>query len=231
MATRNLWTGNAERWLQRALMAVIVGALGTSMVAGRANAQAKAQEKVLNLYSARHYQTDEALYTNFTKPTGIKINRIEAGEEPLSSGSRPKATRAPPTSCCPSTPAACGAREQEGLFQPVRSDVLTTHIPAEFRAPTTAGSASQARARDLLQKATVNPGDVQTYGDLANPEKGKVCIRSGRDLYNLSLLGAHDRARGPEKAEAWAKGVVANLAAPKGGDTDQIKAVAGGECG
>ena len=67
MATRNLWTGNAERWLQRALMAVIVGTLGTGLVAGRAHAQAKTEEKVLNLYSARHYQTDEALYEDFTQ--------------------------------------------------------------------------------------------------------------------------------------------------------------------
>jgi iron(III) transport system substrate-binding protein len=84
----------------------------------------------------------------------------------------------------------------------------------------------------VYSKASVNKDDVDTYEELADPKnKGKVCTRSGSHPYNLSLFGSMVEHLGPEKAEAWLKGLVANMArAPKGGDTDQIKAVAAGEC-
>ena len=128
--------------------------------------------------------------------------------------------------------------EMDGLFQPVRSKVLEDAIPANLRSqPAADGSISwfglSTRARLIVfNKVKVQKSDVDTYEELADPKnKGKLCIRSGSHPYNLSLFGAVTEHLGEQKAEAWLKGMVANLArAPKGGDTDQIKAVASGEC-
>ena len=234
MATRNLWTGNAERWLQRALMAVMVGALGTSLVAGRANAQAKAEEKVLNLYSARHYQTDEALYEDFTKQTGIKINRIELGDEPLVQRLKSEGANSPADVVLLVDAARLWRAQQDGLFQPVKSNVLDTRIPANLRADDGSWYGFSTRARVIVyNKLSVKPNEVATYESLADPvNKGKVCTRSGSHPYMLSLIGAMVERNGEAKTEEWARGVVNNMArAPKGGDTDQIRAVATGECG
>lgn len=124
--------------------------------------------------------------------------------------------------------------EQLGLFQPVTSKVLESRLPEHMRAPNNQWFGFSARARVIVyNKAAVNPADVQNYEDLANPRlKGKVCTRSGSHVYNLSLMSALIEHWGERKAEDWARGVVSNFArAPKGGDTDQIHAVAAGECG
>ncbi|RPJ46931.1 MAG: extracellular solute-binding protein, partial [Betaproteobacteria bacterium] len=124
--------------------------------------------------------------------------------------------------------------EQMGLFQPIESKVLAERLPAHMRTPDNQWFGFSARARVIIyNKAAVNPADVQNYEDLAHPKlKGKVCTRSGSHIYNLSLMSALIEHLGETKAEQWAKGVVANFArAPKGGDTDQIRAVAAGECG
>lgn len=191
-----------------------------------------AQEKVLNLYSARHYQTDEALYTNFTKLTGIKINRIEAGENELLERLRNEGVHSPADIFLTVDAARLGKAEELGLFAPVKSPLLTQRIPSQLRTDMWFSFSKRARVI-VANKASVNPADVQTYENLANPNlKGKVCVRSGSHPYNLSLGAALLAHHGDQKTEAWAKGLVANFArAPKGGDTDQIKAVAAGECG
>jgi iron(III) transport system substrate-binding protein len=128
--------------------------------------------------------------------------------------------------------------EADGLFQPIRSKVLEDAIPTNLRAqPAADGGISwfgfSTRARVIVyDKIALKKSDVDTYEKLASPElKGKLCIRSGSHPYNLSLFGAVTEHLGEAKAEQWLKGVVANLARdPKGGDTDQIKAVAAGEC-
>jgi iron(III) transport system substrate-binding protein len=193
---------------------------------------AAAQEKVLNLYSARHYQTDEALYSNFTKQTGIKINRIEAGENELLERLRNEGVHSPADIFLTVDAARLGKAEELGLFAPVKSDLLTKRIPAQLRTDTWFSFSKRARVI-VVNKASVNPADAQNYEDLANPKlKGKVCVRSGAHPYNLSLGAALLAHHGAPKTEAWARGLVANFArAPKGGDTDQIKAVAAGECG
>jgi iron(III) transport system substrate-binding protein len=195
---------------------------------------ASAQEKVLNLYSSRHYQTDEALYSNFTKQTGIKINRIEAGEDALLERMKNEGDKSPADVLLTVDAGRLWRAEQMGLLQAVKSDVLNTKIPAELRHPEGLWYSFSIRARPIFYaKGTVNAADVQNYEDLANPKlKGKVCARSGAHMYNLSLMSSIIAADGPAKAEEWGKGVVANFArAPKGGDTDQLKAVAAGECG
>jgi iron(III) transport system substrate-binding protein len=123
--------------------------------------------------------------------------------------------------------------EQLALFQPVKSAVLEERIPAKYRDPTGNWYGFSYRARVIVyNKAMVDRADIATYEALADPKnKGRICTRSGSHPYNLSLIGSEIAHLGEAKAEAWAKGVVANMArTPKGGDTDQIKAVAAGEC-
>jgi iron(III) transport system substrate-binding protein len=194
---------------------------------------ATAQEKVLNLYSSRHYNTDEALYSNFTRQSGIRINRIEAPEDALLERLKNEGTASPADVLVTVDAGRLWRAETMGLFQPVKSAVLDARIPAALRQPEGLWFGFSTRARVIIYaKDTVKPGDIRSYEDLADPKwKGKVCMRSSSNMYNLSLMSALIEHLGQAKAEAWARGVVANFARdPKGGDTDQIKAVASGEC-
>jgi len=191
-----------------------------------------AQASELNLYSARHYQTDEALYANFTKQTGIKINRIEGKEDELLERIRNEGSNSPADIFLTVDAARLAKAHELGLFAPVASKTLETRIPAHLRTEDWFSFSTRARVI-VYNKASVKAEDVQNYEDLANPKlKGKFCSRSGSHPYNLSLMASVIANQGEAKAEEWAKGMVANFArAPKGGDTDQIKAVAAGECG
>ena len=196
-------------------------------------ASAQAQDKVLNLYSSRHYQTDEALYTGFTRLTGIRINRIEAGEDALIERIRNEGARSPADVLITVDAGRLWRAEQMGLFQPVKSARLEERIPESLREPGGNWFGFSLRARVIAyNKAKVGPGEIQTYQELSDPKwKGRVCMRSSTNVYNLSLMGALIDHLGEAKAEEWAKGVRANLARdPKGGDTDQLKSVAAGEC-
>ena len=211
-----------------------ISAAALAIAIGTAAMTAPAQDNVLNLYSSRHYQTDDALYANFTKQTGIRINRIEAGEDPLIERLKNEGANSPGDVLITVDAGRLWRAEQLGLLQPAKSKVLASRLPDHMRAPSDQWFGLSARARVIVyNKTAVNPADVQNYEDLANPKlKGKVCTRSGSHVYNLSLMSALIEHWGERKAEDWAKGVVANFArAPKGGDTDQIKAVASGECG
>lgn len=193
---------------------------------------AHAEEKLLNLYSARHYQTDEALYANFTQQTGIKINRIEGKEDELLERIKNEGTNSPADVFLTVDAARLAKAHELGLFVPITSKTLETRIPANLRTDDWFSFSKRARVI-VYNKTSIKPEEVQTYADLANPRlKGKLCSRSGSHPYNLSLMASVIAHEGEAKAEAWAQGMVANFArAPKGGDTDQIKAVAAGECG
>jgi iron(III) transport system substrate-binding protein len=198
---------------------------------------AGAQEQVLNLYSARHYSTDEALYANFTKATGIKINRVDADDAGILARLKAEGAASPADVILLVDAARLHKGEVDGLFKPVKSKLLEDAIPAQYRAPATAEGTTwfgfSTRARVVVyDKAKVKRDDVDTYEELGDAKnKGKVCLRSGSHPYNLSLFGAVTEHVGEQKAEAWLKGIVDNMArAPKGGDTDQIKAVGSGEC-
>jgi iron(III) transport system substrate-binding protein len=212
------------------LAVTIAVALAASMTLVPARA---AEEAVLNLYSARHYQTDEALYDNFTKATGIKINRIEAGDEQLLERIRSEGANSPADVLMIVDAARLWSAQQQGLFQPVKSNALADRIPASMRDPDGNWFGFSSRARVIVyDKAAVKASDVASYESLADPKnKGKICTRAGSHPYNLSLVAALISHNGEAKTEEWAKGVVANMArTPRGGDTDQIKGVAAGEC-
>ena len=194
---------------------------------------AAAQDKVLNLYTSRHYQTDEALYENFTKATGIKVNRIEAGDDAIIERMKQEGARSPADILMTVDAGRLWRAEQAGLLQPAKSRVLEERIPAELRHPEGLWYGFSMRARPIFYaKGRVDPKTIQNYEDLASPaHKGRICVRSSSNVYNLSLMSSMIAASGPEKAEQWARSVVANMArAPKGGDTDQLTALAAGEC-
>ena len=207
-------------------------------VATLCSGAALAQDQVLNLYSARHYSTDEALYNDFTKTTGIKINRVDADDAGIIARLKAEGSASPADVILLVDAARLWRGEQDGLFLPIKSKLLEDAIPASLRAQPAADGGTpwfgfSTRARVVVyDKVKVQPADVDTYEELGEPKnKGKLCIRSGSHPYNLSLFGAVTEHLGPEKAEQWMKGMVDNMArAPKGGDTDQIKAVASGEC-
>ena len=199
---------------------------------------ALAQEKVLNLYSARHYSTDEALYNNFTKQTGIKINRIDADDAGILVRLKAEGASSPADVILLVDAARLWRADVDGLFQPTKSKALEAAIPSQFRAKTTPEGETwfgfSTRARVVVyNKASVQPEQINTYEKLADPAlKGKFCVRSGSHPYNLSLFGSVIEHMGAKSGEAWLGGLVANMARkPQGGDTDQIKGVGSGECG
>jgi len=197
-----------------------------------------AQTSELNIYSARHYPTDEALYSDFTKTTGIKINRVDSDDAGILARLKAEGTASAADVILLVDAARLWRGEADGLFQGIRSSTLEAAIPAQLHSqPDAKGNIAwfgfSTRARVIVyDKVRVKREDVDTYEELADPKnKGKICIRSGSHPYNLSLFSAVTEHMGPEKAENWLRGVVANLArSPKGGDTDQIKGVASGEC-
>ncbi len=194
---------------------------------------AGAQEQVLNLYTARHYSTDEALYSNFTRQTGIKVNRIEGGEDALFERIKAEGANSPADVFLTVDAGRIWRAEQAGIFAPVKSSVLESRIPAAYRDPRGEWFGFSARARLIAyNKALVKPGEIRSYEELADPKwKGKVCVRSSNHPYQLSLMAGMVSHLGEARAEQWVKGLKDNLArAPQGGDTDQLKAVAAGEC-
>ena len=200
---------------------------------------AQAQDKVLNIYSARHYPTDEALYSDFTKATGIRIQRVDADDAGILARLKAEGTASPADVILLVDAARLWRAEMDGLFLPIKSPKLEEAIPAQLRAQASENGGTpwfglSTRARLVVyDKLKYTKADVDSYEKLADPKfKGQLCIRSGSHPYNLSLFGAMTEHLGPVKTEAWLKALVDNMArAPKGGDTDQIKAVASGECG
>lgn len=212
--------------------------LGLVAAAALCATTAQAQDKVLNLYSARHYQTDEAMYEAFTRTTGIKINRVDADDAGIVARLRAEGAASPADVVMLVDAARLAVADSQGLFQPIKSAKLDAAIPPNLRAAATPEGVTwtgfSTRARVIVYDPTrVKAADVATYEQLADPRlKGLVCTRSGSHPYNLSLFATVVERLGDQKGEAWLKGVVDNMArAPKGGDTDQIKAVASGECG
>ena len=188
---------------------------------------------MLNLYTSRHYQTDEALYERFTELTGIRVNRLEGKGDALIERIRNEGANSPADLLITVDAGRLWRAEQAGLFQPAGSAVLEARVPEHLRHPEGLWFGFSSRARLIFyNKDTISAGEIETYEDLADPRwKGKVCIRSSSNIYNQSLMAAMIEAHGEAGAEDWARGVVANFARhPQGGDTDQLRSVAAGEC-
>ncbi len=192
-----------------------------------------AQEEAVNVYSARHYDTDVALFDTFTEETGITVNLIEGDADELIERIRSEGANSPADVLITTDAGRLWRAEEDGLLQSVDSAALTEAVPENLRQPDGEWFGLTKRARVIVyNKDTVDPAELSTYESLADPKwRGRVCVRSSSNVYNQSLLAAIVAADGAEAAEAWATGLVENFARPpQGGDTDQIEAVAAGEC-
>ena len=186
----------------------------------------------LNLYSSRHYDTDERLYSEFTKKTGIKINRIEDKASALMKRIKAEGPNSPADVLLTVDIGRLAVAEKDGLLQPIKSAVLDKAIPAHLRDPQGHWYGFSTRARVIFYDKAKVKNPPKTYQDLADPRyKGLVCTRSSSNIYMLSLMSALIEHLGEDKAKAWAKGVYENRARdPQGGDTDQLRGIASGEC-
>ena len=189
-------------------------------------------DEVVNVYSARHYDTDDALYKQFEADTGIEVNIIEGGSDALLERLRREGRRSPADLFITVDAGRLNKAEELGIFQPVNSSVLEERVPANLRHPDGLWFGLTQRVRVILaSKDRVEDGAITSYEDLAKPEwKNRVLIRSSSNIYNQSLVGSILETHGQDTALAWCRGLVANLARkPQGGDRDQIRAVAAGE--
>ncbi|MEX2320957.1 MAG: Fe(3+) ABC transporter substrate-binding protein, partial [Saccharospirillum sp.] len=208
---------------KRILVAAVAGAvLGSSALA-----------EEVNVYSARHYDSDEALYSAFTEETGIEVNVIEGDSDQLIERIKREGVASPADVMMTVDAGRLWRAEQEGIFQSVNSGVLGDRLPEAMQHPDGLWFGFSQRARAIYyNRETVNPADIESYEDLADSRwEGEVCIRSSSNIYNQSLLASFVEHHGEEAAEEWAQGIVDNMARqPQGGDTDQILGVAAGEC-
>lgn len=189
-------------------------------------------EEVVNVYTHRHYKADDELFSQFTKETGIKVNIVNASADELIQRLETEGKDSNADILITVDAGRLYRAQERNLLQPISTETLLANIGPNFREPGGYWYGMTYRARIIAYaKDRVNPEDIKTYEDLADPKwKGKVLIRSSENIYNQSLLASIILADGEEKAKDWAKGVVANMARnPKGSDRDQVKAVASGE--
>ena len=187
----------------------------------------------VNVYSSRHYNTDQALYDEFAEATGITVNLIEAKGDALIERMAAEGESSPADVFITVDGSRIARAVEAGLFQPISSEALASAIPENLRHPDGLWFGLSTRVRGIVYaKDRVDPSTIATYEDLADPAwSGKICIRSSSNVYNQSLVASMIAADGLEAAEGWASSIVTNMARkPQGGDTDQIKAVAAGEC-
>ena len=186
----------------------------------------------VNIYSSRHYDTDEALYEDFTKATGIQVNRIEGTPEEMIARMKAEGANSPADIFLTVDAGRIWLADREGLLQPVHSALLEERIPEHLRHPDGHWFGLSQRARVILYAKDRVANPPQTYAALADPEwKGRICIRSSSSAYNLSLMASIIANEGEAAALAWAAGVLDNLARPPaGGDTEQLMGLVSGEC-
>ena len=191
-------------------------------------------EQVVNVYSARHYDTDMALYERFTEETGISVNLIEGGSDALIERIVNEGKFSPADMMITVDAGRLWRAAQKDIFQAVESPLLNQRIPDHLRHPDGLWFGLSKRVRVIVyNKSQGLNKTVSRYEDLTQPAlQGQVCMRSSGNIYNLSLLASVIEANGAEAAQTWANGLVANFARkPQSNDTGQLRAVAAGECG
>lgn len=193
-------------------------------------APAFAQE--VNVYSSRHYDTDDVLYNAFTEETGITVNRIEAKADELIARMRAEGENSPADVLLTVDVGRMDRAEAEGLLQPYTSDVIEARIPDHLEHPENLWFGVSQRTRIIFYDEARVDNPPQTYEALADPVyEGQICIRSSSNIYNQSLLASVIEVHGEETAKEWAAGIASNMARPpQGGDTDQLRGIVSGEC-
>ncbi|HEY4162004.1 MAG TPA: Fe(3+) ABC transporter substrate-binding protein, partial [Dongiaceae bacterium] len=192
---------------------------------------ARADAGEVNVYSARHYPSDQTLFDMFAKETGIKVNVIQGVAEELMQREQMEGDSSPADVLITVDAGNLWRATQNNLLQPVESKILEQEIPEHLRDPGKLWYSFSTRARVIIyDKNKVKPEDIPTYEDLADPKwKGQLLVTTSNSIYNQSLLASIIEADGAEKAEAWCRGLVANLARkPEGADTEQCLALAAG---
>jgi iron(III) transport system substrate-binding protein len=186
----------------------------------------------LNLYSSRHYDTDERLYTDFEEATGITINRIEGKADELIARMSAEGANSPADVLLTVDTSRLKRAKDAGVLQSVDSPVLEARIPAYLQDDDNQWFGFSQRARIIFYDKNEVSEPPKNYTDLADPRyKGLVCIRSSSNTYNQTLLASIITHTDEDTARAWAQGVVDNMARdPQGGDTDQIRGIVSGEC-
>ena len=187
----------------------------------------------VNVYSSRHYDTDLQLYDAFTAATGIRVNIIEGSGEELLARIQSEGANSPADVFVTVDGGRLHRAVEAGVLSPVDSAVLEARVPAAFQHPDNLWFGLTSRARVIFYNRALGlPEGVADYEDLARPDlAGTICMRSSSNIYSVSLMAEMIEHLGEDGAEAWARGLGANLARPpQGGDTDQLKALAAGEC-
>lgn len=190
-----------------------------------------AQEQVVNIYTARHYEVDDVLYKNFTDKTGIKVNVVKGKAEELIERLKREGQNSPADLFVTVDGGVLNNAKENGVLQPIESDVVNQQVPEKLRDKENQWIGLSTRARVIVySKDRVKPEQLSTYEDLATDKwKGKVLVRSSTSLYNQSLVASMIELNGEQKTEEWAKGIVTNMSRePEGGDRDQAKAIAAG---
>lgn len=189
-------------------------------------------EGELNLYSSRHYDTDERLYSEFTEATGIEINRIEGNADELIARMDAEGANSPADVFLTVDTVRLSRAKDLGLLQPVDSEVLDRAVPAYLRDEDDEWFGFSQRSRILFYDAADVPNPPRTYQDLADPAyEGMICIRSATNVYTQNIVAALIAHLGEEAVADWAEAVVGNFARdPQGGDTDQLRGLVSGEC-
>lgn len=189
-------------------------------------------EGEVNLYSSRHYDTDERLYSDFTEQTGITVNRIEGKADELIARMQAEGANSPADVLITVDTSRLERAKNAGVLQSTDSDILETRIPSKLQDADNQWFGFSQRARIIFYDKNDVSNPPLTYLDLADPKyKGMVCHRSSTNVYSQTLLSAVIENHGEEAATEWAKGFVANFARqPQGGDTDQLRGLVSGEC-
>lgn len=188
-------------------------------------------EEVVNVYSGRHYQSDEELFEKFTRETGIRVNLIKADSDQLIQRMLIEGERSPADLFITADIGRITMGLEQGLFQPIQSELVTQLLPSNLYDPQLYWVGLTKRARVIVyHQDRVDPSDIRDYEDLADSRwKGRILVRSSQSHYNQTLLASILAADGYDKALEWARNVVANMAQPpRGNDRDQMKAIAAG---
>ncbi|WP_370090011.1 Fe(3+) ABC transporter substrate-binding protein [Ekhidna sp.] len=211
------------RYIKLLLLLLTIACTGTTE-----NKEESGSEAVLNVYSHRHYDADKAAFERFTEETGIKINLVKAGADELISRLEMEGENSPADVLITVDAAKLNRAKAMGLLQPVEAK---TNNDDKFIDSDKTWYAITYRARVIAyDKEDVDVTELSTYEDLANPKwNDRILIRSSSSSYNQSLMSSIIYENDEETARQWASGIVENMARePKGGDRDQIKAIASG---
>jgi len=186
----------------------------------------------VNVFSARHYDSDIQLYKKFTEKTGIKVNVVSGKDKALQKRIIEEGPASKADIYITADAGRLGAFDAKGMFQNSMTSVIKEAVPKNFRSPNWTGIAKRARIMYYSpERVNANELNGMTYEGLADPKwKGRIVIRKSNNIYNQSLVASLVKNNGKKSTCEWSKGVVANMARDsKGNDRAQILAVAAGE--